>query len=236
MGSRIGLPRGRGTVRGAPAARTAFVLHRRRGRAAKLSSMYVSQEVIAALERRFGAPETHAVESEFAAREVELLDYCRRKGRAHDVTLLIHPPGELGQFAVIRKPSYPPGLFRPPSGGVEEAEDFETGAAREALEETGLAVTLERYLLRVDARFRCDGRVWPWTTHVFSAVTEETEVAPRDLKEIEEARWAAVEEILSSFRPAMLKVGSAGMRYRVFLQDRALLRLGLEIPEGEVLP
>lgn len=197
--------------------------------------MYVSKEVIAGLERRFGSPVAHRVDSQFAAREVELLDYCRRKGRAHDVTLLIHPEGDPGRFAVIRKPSYPPGLFRPPSGGIEEAEDFETGAAREALEETGLRVRLERYLVRVDARFRCDGRVWPWTTHVFSAVTAESEVAPRDLKEIEEARWAAVDEIARVFRPAMLGTGSAGMRYRVFLQDEALCRLGFRFPEWEVM-
>lgn len=192
--------------------------------------MYVTEEVIAALEARYGRAQVRRVDAAFTAREVELLDYCLIRGRAHDVTLLIHQHGSLDRFAVIRKPSYPPEIFRPPSGGVEAAEDFVSGAQREALEETGLSVRLERYLLRVNARFTCDGKIRPWTTHVFSAVTDEEEIAPRDLHEIAEGRWATVAEIYGDLRTAMLRTGSAGFSYRVMLQDTALDLLGAGEP------
>jgi 8-oxo-dGTP pyrophosphatase MutT (NUDIX family) len=192
--------------------------------------MYVTEEVIAALEARYGRAQVRRVDAEFTAREVELMDYCLVRGRAHDVTLLIHPRGSLDRFAVIRKPSYPPDVFRPPSGGVEAAEDFVRGAQREALEETGLAVRLERYLLRVDARFTCDGKIRPWTTHVFSAETDDETVEPRDLHEIAEGRWATTAEIYEELRPAMLRTGSSGFAYRLMLQDTALDLLGVGAP------
>jgi ADP-ribose pyrophosphatase YjhB (NUDIX family) len=190
--------------------------------------MYLTRETLIQLERRYGRPLDATAAAQFNAREFGLLEYCGRKQRAHDVTLLIR--GDDGRFALIRKPSYPPEVFRPPSGGVEPGEDFEAGAAREALEETGLTVELERYLLRVDAAFTCEDSTAPWTTHVFSARSVGGVLAPRDLHEIAEARWATVGEILERYRPEMLRMGSAGMRYRVELQDTALARLGLMEP------
>lgn len=200
-------------------------------RCVKLILMYLDRAIMAAVEARFGIPLVAEARAEFAPRQFALLEYCARKDRAHDVTLFIRHPEDrelaaATRFAVIRKPSYPPGLFRPPSGGVEPGESFETGAAREGLEETGLTVELERYLLRVDSVFTCDGREAPWTTHVFLARALDAEIAPRDLKEIAEARWATVAEIDGKFRPRMLAMGSAGMRYRVDLQEAALQILG----------
>jgi ADP-ribose pyrophosphatase YjhB (NUDIX family) len=189
--------------------------------------MYVTTETIQELQRRYGTPETAAFSAPFQAREFELMERCGRKGRAHDVTLIIRNP-EDGRIALIRKPSYPPEVFRPPSGGVEPDEPFETGARREAREETGLEVSLERYLLRVDARFTCDGREAPWVTHVFSAARTGGDLEPLDRGEIADARWATVDEVFRTYRPAMLAIGSEGMRYRVFLQDTALRLLGYE--------
>ena len=197
--------------------------------------MYLTRETVTQLERRYGRPLEATATAQFNAREFGLLEYCGRKQRAHDVTLLIR--GEDARFALIRKPSYPAEVFRPPSGGVEPGEEFEAGAAREALEETGLAVELERYVLRVDAAFTCEGNTAPWTTHVFLAHSVGGVLAPRDRHEIAEARWATVEEIVERYRPEMLRMGSAGMRYRVELQDTALALLGLmERPEvGRIL-
>jgi 8-oxo-dGTP pyrophosphatase MutT (NUDIX family) len=190
--------------------------------------MYLTLEVIQSLEQRYGTPEEGVAALAFAPGEFGLVEYCLRKNRAHDVTLFIR--GENGRFAVIRKPSYPPNVFRPPSGGVEPGEDFEAGAAREAIEETGLEIRLERYLLRVQACFTYDGRTAPWITHVFLASATGGSLAPQDTKEIAEARWAGAEEIVEWYRPAMLSMGSAGMRYRVDLQDAGLRLLGLADP------
>lgn len=190
--------------------------------------MYLNEAVIRELEQQYGVPECGTARAAFEARAFALLEYCRRKDRAHDVTLMIRGADE--RFAVIRKPSYPPGVFRPPSGGVEPGEAFELGAAREAWEETGLEIRLDRYLLRVEARFTCNGSEAPWTTHVFLATALGGKIEPQDRVEIEEARWASVAEIVGEFRPAMLRIGSAGMRYRVDLQDDALRLLGLMAP------
>jgi ADP-ribose pyrophosphatase YjhB (NUDIX family) len=190
--------------------------------------MYLSREVLGEVERRWGAPELAEAEAELAEREFELVARCARQERAHDVTLMI--VGGDGRLAVIRKPSYPPEVFRPPSGGIEPGEAFETGALREAREETGLEVRLERYLLRVQAKFHCAGASAEWTTHVVSAAAIGGELEPQDRKEIAEARWATVAEIVEGYRPRMLAMGSAGMAYRVDLQDAALRLMGLADP------
>lgn len=194
--------------------------------------MYLTEETLREIEARYGAPRRETAAAEFTSSSFGLVDRCRRKGRLHDVTLMIWEP-ERRAYALIRKPSYPPGVFRPPSGGVEDGEPFEEGARREAREETGLEVRLERYLLRVDARFTCSGDSCPWTTHVFSAVAVGGVLDPLDRHEIEEACWGTPEEIWTRYRSAMLAMNSAGMRYRVFLQDTALELLGHVAPGSE---
>jgi ADP-ribose pyrophosphatase YjhB (NUDIX family) len=186
--------------------------------------MYLSPEIVHDLERRYGHPEELSAAAEFSPREFGLLQHCLRKERAHDVTLFIR--GGDGRYALIRKPGYPEEVFRPPSGGIEPGEVFDAGAVREAWEETGLHVRLERYLLRVEARFSCGGEALPWVTHVFSAVALGGTLDPQDRHEIAEARWATAAEIAGRYRTAMLAWGSAGMQYRVMLQDAGLRALG----------
>src|SRR4051812_41345235 len=126
-----------------------------------------TRDLIPSVEAKYGAPVVGEAEAVFEAREFGLVRRCGGKGRAHDVSLLIHD-GE-GRFALIRKPWNAPLIFRPPTGGVEPEESLEAGAAREAWEETGLQVRLSLYLLRVEARFTCAGETAPWSTHVFLA-------------------------------------------------------------------
>ena len=52
------------------------------------------------------------------------------------------------------------------------------GAVREALEETGLRVALQRYLVESRVVFRNGGRAPPWRTHVLLARTQDPELAP----------------------------------------------------------
>lgn len=184
--------------------------------------MYLTQETIAGLEVKFGAPVLRRYAAEFAEREFSLLQRCLRRERAHDVTLFIRH-GE--RLALIRKQFYPPGLFRPPGGGVEPGEAFEAGAEREAYEETGLSICLTRYLARIDARFTHAGETLPWTTHLFEARALDSALKIIDTKEIAEACWATPAAMDAVMRPRMLAVGSAGMRYRVWLQDLALALL-----------
>lgn len=197
--------------------------------------MYITRESIAELEGKFGRPVRAVGTIQATQRELGLIAHCAAKGRNHDVTLLIQ---EDIRLAVIRKHSYPPDVYRPPSGGVELGEPFEVGAAREAYEETGLTVRLKRYLLRVETTFRCEAQAFPWTTHVFSserlAGPAEGVLEPVDTREIAAARWAEIGEVHGALRAGMLAMEIPGMRYRVDLQDLALANLGYPGPGGEL--
>jgi ADP-ribose pyrophosphatase YjhB (NUDIX family) len=204
-------------------------------------TVYVDAATVARLEARYGAPRELEMELTMAEREFALCRRAADRGRAHDVTLFIlrglvshadddQAPAarkDAAQIAVIRKWSYPPDLFRPPSGGVEPGEAFEAGAVREGYEETGLTVELERYLVRMQGRFHWADEVLDWTTHVFSARLLGGEIQAVDIREIAEARWATVTELDTDLRERMLARESAGFRYRVALHDAALEMLRL---------
>ena len=131
--------------------------------------MYITQVVLDQLERKYGVPEVLHTGYTMGRTEFDLLKWSMRNGRRHDVTLFISK-GTANKIAVIRKPSYPPDVYRPPSGGIEPGENFETGAQREAYEETGLGIELRKYLLKVHVDLAFEGEVVPWISHVFSAL------------------------------------------------------------------
>ena len=181
--------------------------------------MYITPEIIRDVEKKFGAPEEVRLTYEMTEREFDMVRRSQKHGRAHDVTLFIV---QNDSIVVIKKPMYPPGAYRAPSGGIDLDEAFETGALREAYEETGLTVALERYLLRALVAFTCAEQVINWTTHVFSASILAGEIQPIDTHEIDEARFATVDELSGSIRAALLASGSTGLRYRAELGDMVL--------------
>ena len=111
--------------------------------------MHVTEAVLEPLRKRYGDPAVLEWESEISEREHALATYDPK--RMHDVTLFILNGDRL---ALIRKPQFEPGVWRPPGGGIKAGEDFEAGVRREALEETGLDVELQRYLVVAEASFR----------------------------------------------------------------------------------
>ena len=130
------------------------------------------------------------------------------------------------QAAVIRKPGYPDGAFRIPSGGVHPEESFIDGAVREAYEETGLSVKVEDYLLQIHVNFTFDGDDAKWTTHVMLASPLDgdpepgAELAPRDVDEIEAARWMAWTELVNDVSPLLESSGLGGLQYRARIHKR----------------
>ena len=173
------------------------------------------------LRRRYGAPAVLAWEGEISDAEWGVATY--NPDRFHDVTLFILDPQE--RLALIRKPHFAPDVWRPPGGGVKPGEDPTAGAVREALEETGLRVELERYLVEAHAVFRNGGRELRWLTHVLLARTDDVDLQPGDPLEIAAARWGTLDELAGPLRAILLATGRAFWRYRVALHDAAAAAL-----------
>jgi ADP-ribose pyrophosphatase YjhB (NUDIX family) len=177
--------------------------------------------MIDSVEARLGRPREAAFLADYGAEEFASLTGSMRDGRNQDCTILVRHDGRV---AMIRKAIYPSGCFRAPGGSPAPGEDLVAAAAREALEELGVRVGVERYLLRAHVTFRCGAERVQWITHVFSALAETGTLAPRDRREVAEARWFSAEE----FRAMSATLAAAplmGLRYRGALQDvaRAIL-------------
>jgi ADP-ribose pyrophosphatase YjhB (NUDIX family) len=184
--------------------------------------VHVTDELLAPLRARYGEPAELEWFGEISEREHALATY--NPNRTHDVTLFILDPAD--RIALIRKPHFAEGIWRPPGGGIKPGEDFTAGAEREAFEETGLRVRLERYLVASRAHFDFAPHEVRWRTHVFLARTEDEELAPQDTDEIAAARWATLPELAGPLRERLLASGHAFWRYRVALHDAALEALG----------
>lgn len=184
--------------------------------------MHVDESVLAPVRARFGEPALLAWEGDISDREWSVATH--NPSRFHDVTLFILD--RAGRLALIRKPQFAEGVWRPPGGGIHVGEEFVTGAVREAFEETGLHVELRRFLVETRAVFRNGGRELHWRTHVLLAETEDREPAPQDTSgEIDAARWGTLEELAGPLRERLLATGHAFWRYRVALHDASLEQL-----------
>lgn len=205
--------------------------------------MHLTEEVLAPIRARYGEPAILDWEGDISEREYDIATYDPT--RVHDVTLFIFNGDRL---ALIRKHMFPPDVWRPPGGGVKPGEDFVEAVRREAFEETGLDVELERYLVEAHARFvykppelealsaepPAPGQEsgappappgLDWRTHVFLATTDDDEIEPHDTEEIAEARWGTLDELAGPLRERLLATGRAFWRYRVALHDAALAPL-----------
>ncbi|MCI0485214.1 MAG: NUDIX hydrolase [Blastocatellia bacterium] len=191
--------------------------------------MYISTETLIELERKYGVPSEVALAYEMRPVEFDMVRRSQKHGRAHDVTLFIIRGGRI---VVIKKPMYPAGAYRAPSGGIAPGERFEDGAVREGYEETGLTVALEDYLLRARVKFTSIGQVIDWTTHVFTARAAEGRLQPVDTHEIAEARLASVEELTGGIKEALIRSGSTGLKYRADLCDLVIAKL---MEEGYII-
>jgi ADP-ribose pyrophosphatase YjhB (NUDIX family) len=183
--------------------------------------MHLTEAVLAPLRERYGEPRSLPWKGEVSEQEFRLAGSSPE--RRHDVTFFVFDA--LDRLALIQKPSYPPEVWRPPGGGVRPDEVFEAGVQREAVEELGIHIELERFLVSSEATFRSAGGVIDWRTHVFSARTEAEQLDPVDTREISAARWGTAEELGGPLREALLATGRALWRYRVALHDAALDQL-----------
>jgi len=184
--------------------------------------MYLDEKWIQAVEDRYGQPRILRLTQEISPEEFLMVQASRKGGRSHDITFFIFRGNHV---ALIRKPMFPPGAYRIPSGGLRPGESLEKGTQREAFEETGLEIEVERYLLRVHAHFTCGHHHQGWTTHVFQAHATGGELQVKDTREIAEVKWGTLEEVQGPIRDALLNSGRGLFSYRVALTDAAIAEL-----------
>lgn len=117
-----------------------------------------------------------------------------KPNRRGEVVLSIRRPD--GQILLHTKPFYPEGVFRLPSGGVNLDEPVLAGVTREAKEETGLDVAVDRFLGTVEYEFRHGQRRLPFVSCVFLVETDNSLPVVQDTEErITGFRYVAAPEL-----------------------------------------
>ena len=178
--------------------------------------MYVDAQQVAEIEAKLGKPQVQHLEFEIGDLELAFVRATQKHGRAHDITLFIFNGDHL---ALIRKPMFQRPIYRAPSGGLNPGESFEEGAKREAMEETGLEIELEKYLLRIHVRFTGEDDYLDWTSHVFQAREVGGRLEAHDTAEIAETIYGTIEELQGPIRQALLGSGRRLLAYRAALTD-----------------
>lgn len=105
----------------------------------------------------------------------------KRRGSAGEVVMVIRRPG--GKVLLNTKEFYPEGVYRLLSGKMKGRESPDDTLEREAYEETGLRVRVERYLGKIGYVLTSPSGIMGYVSHVF--LTEQTtgEPAPIDAEE-----------------------------------------------------
>ena len=107
--------------------------------------------------------------------------FSKLANKRGEVVMVILRPG--GKVLLNTKDFYPPGVYRLPSGGMHPGETPEETLIREAQEETGFRVTIERKLAEVHWTFKIADRVVEFRSHVFLISETTAEPAVEDPNE-----------------------------------------------------
>jgi 8-oxo-dGTP diphosphatase len=104
-----------------------------------------------------------------------------KRTRRGEVVLAIQRPD--GKVLLHTKAFYPPGIYRLPTGGLHPGESVLAGAKREAREETGLGITVTRFLGMVEYDFHQAKRRMPFVSYVLLVQADDSVPTPEDESE-----------------------------------------------------
>jgi ADP-ribose pyrophosphatase YjhB (NUDIX family) len=139
----------------------------------------INPQEIEELARRYGPSErrSHSLE-----RGAERCEYWRRAlaKRRSEVIFVVKRAGGL---ILHTKDFYPPGTYRLPSGGVKWGESVLSALHREAREEMGLEIEVERFLGLLEYEIRCKEDALPFASYVFLVRDDGGEPIPQDEEE-----------------------------------------------------
>ncbi len=185
--------------------------------------MFVTDDMVWAMIEKYGEPVRESFRIPLSDQEHAYIRSTQRRGRRHDVTLYIFKDDQL---IVTAKHPYPPGLYRPPSGGCDPGEPIEDGAKREAHEETGCEIEIERFLMITNVEFykRTDpDDIIDWNSFVLKARYVSGDFNFTDTHEIREVRLASLDDF-DEFERLAYDTGKGGLNYRAQLH-RAVERV-----------
>lgn len=173
---------------------------------------------LAALRAQYGEPRRVDFKVKMLPDEFALVQRSMKRGRRHDVTVFIQ---HQGKFVVIEKHAYKnTGIVRAPSGGAKPAESLIAAAQREASEETGFDIRIDRFVLEAHVLLKSGNHpAVPWVSYVFLAHVVGGKLGAKDLKEISDVQLRSQEELLNDVRPLMLASGLGGFEYRAKMTD-----------------
>jgi ADP-ribose pyrophosphatase YjhB (NUDIX family) len=137
----------------------------------------IDEKEVAELARQYGPLERRHYVLEVEERV--LTRWRKERGDCRgEVALFILRPS--GTVILHTKDFYPEGIYRVPTGGIEWGEDVVTAVHREAREETGLTVAIERCLGVLEYEFRYRGETLPFVSYVFLLRENGGQLCPQD--------------------------------------------------------
>ena len=108
-------------------------------------------------------------------------------------------PRSSGRVLLMTKRFYPTGIFRLPTGGMQQGESPETTFRREIKEETGLDLEIDRYLGKIDYILIYQDERLNFTSHVFLTKPSDSEISPEDdSEEIIEFQEVSISGLIST--------------------------------------
>jgi ADP-ribose pyrophosphatase YjhB (NUDIX family) len=140
----------------------------------------INPEEIEQLSRQYGPIERRGYSLEVSKRNFEDWQGEVVEKRRGEVVLVVKRPAGV---ILHTKDFYPPGTYRLPSGGVKWGESVLSALHREAQEEMGLEIEVERFLGLLEYEFRCQEETMPFVSYVFLVREAGGELAPQDEEE-----------------------------------------------------
>ena len=183
---------------------------------------YVTPMMLKEIEEKYGTPVHLSMTYEISRPEMDMMRGSQKHGRNHDITMFIFRDRYLHEFAAISKHMFPRGAFRAPSGAANPGESLEDGAHREAMEETGLEIELDRYILYIQVRFTCGPEAEDWRSLVFTAFRTGGTLRHLDEEEIRDTTWLTIDDLQGPIRQKLLDTGMGLFAYRVALHDASV--------------
>ena len=137
----------------------------------------IDEKEVAELARQYGPLERRHYVLEVGERVLTHWREERGDCRGEVALLILRPSGNL---LLHTKDFYPEGIYRVPTGGIEWGENVVTAMHREAREETGLTVAIERCLGVLEYEFRYREETLPFVSYVFLLRENGGQLCPQD--------------------------------------------------------